>query len=195
MSISKRGDHLYANGMGNTIKDVVAMIGDQIKAFSEGRVLYEKIVNCLPVFDSDLFSITINKGRSVTEADPHSLSFGVAAQELKLRIQSLVFALEVRRAGYLSRDASGAEREHWLRSVNHSIQMAKQFAVLGVDTFFDSVVDEDVRQQLDKNGSGTASKQQLKEADAAMRECRKAIKAAIQGIDVSRPSLFSWMSK
>lgn len=164
MNIRKRGDHLFATGLSKTIRDVSIMIAAEIGNYSEGRVLLETVSRCTRDLTGEVFHAVIDKGRPVRGDDPHSLIFGRDASNLKLQIQSLVFALRFRR------EVEGRDRAT-LSLANRQVATAKHHSMLTVGRFFDSVMDDRVAERL----IGTAVCGEIQAAQASLENVRREI--------------------
>ncbi|MGU7770205.1 hypothetical protein ACV229_08475 [Burkholderia sp. MR1-5-21] len=145
MNISKRGDHLFAAGLWKAIGDVAELVRTQVGEYSEGRVLSTELFTLQRELASSEFDMVANKGRAVTGSDAHSLAFGEAVRRFRLDMEALVFALKYRRS---IDDRDPAARLTALTQANAQLATAKQYAVLTVRRFFDTVVDPTVRDQI-----------------------------------------------
>ncbi|KWI19381.1 hypothetical protein [Burkholderia ubonensis] len=176
MNISKRGDHLFAAGLWKAIGDVARSVRSQVGEFSEGRVLSNELFALQRELGDSDFDVTINKGRPVTGADAHSLAFGAAVRRFRLDMEALVFALKYRRS---IDDTDPAARFAALTQANEQLARAKQYAMLTVRQFFDTVVDPSVRDQLlgDKPGGGDSTRFAV--ASAKLERVRRAIVESI----------------
>ncbi|WP_246792875.1 hypothetical protein [Burkholderia perseverans] len=177
MTITKRGDHLFAAGLSKTMRDVGDLIHTGIGQTSEGRVLYAKLAACRRTLTGDAFEIAIDRGRVVGGADAHSVAFGHAIRDFDLTMRSLVFALQHRRGIDEVRDQG--KRTDDLMQASRLVDDARQYATIAVNRLFETVIDPDVLGRLLGDGGGRAQLTQITAARETLRRARSEIVATI----------------
>ena len=92
----KRGDHIFANGLSQTIDELPAKAALELGSGRDGRILVETLKSCRRILDEPAFHLTVDKDISAPLGDTHSVVFGTQTQAFKNNMISYIFAIKGR---------------------------------------------------------------------------------------------------
>jgi Domain of unknown function (DUF4157) len=94
----KRGDHIFANNLSQTISEIQDLVLRRLGSSPEGKRLSSTLASCSVTLGANVYKLTIDKGDAPSVVDAHSVSSGNAAALLKAAMNSYVEALVNRSA-------------------------------------------------------------------------------------------------
>ncbi|MBV8278182.1 MAG: hypothetical protein JO170_23380 [Verrucomicrobia bacterium] len=92
----KRGDHIFANGLSQTIDELAAKAAAELGSSRDGRILVETFKSCRKILDEPPFHLTVDKDIVAPFGDTHSVVFGMETQAFKNNMISYIFAIKGR---------------------------------------------------------------------------------------------------
>jgi hypothetical protein len=92
----KRGDHIFANGLAQTIDELATKALTELGATREGRLLAETFKSCRKILDRDPYHLTVDKETVSPFGDAHSAAFGLHTQRFRHEMVSYIVALRRR---------------------------------------------------------------------------------------------------
>ena len=92
----KRGDHVFANGLAQTIDELAAKAAAELGSTREGRMLGETFKSCRKILDETPYHLTVDKESVSPFGDAHSAAFGLHTQRFKCEMISYIVALRRR---------------------------------------------------------------------------------------------------
>ena len=92
----KRGDHIFANGLSQTIDELAAKAALELGSGRDGRILVEAFKSCRKILDEPPFHLTVDKDIFAPLGDTHSVVFGTQTQAFKNNMSSYIYAIKGR---------------------------------------------------------------------------------------------------
>jgi hypothetical protein len=114
----KRGDHVFANGLVQTMDELAAKAAAELGSTREGKLLAETFKSCRKILDEAPYHLTVDKESVSPFGDAHSAAFGLHTQRFKYEIISYILA--IRRRNELPPTPQNVQFFHY--AILHSIR-------------------------------------------------------------------------
>ena len=93
----KRGDHIFANGLAQTVDELATKAATELGSTREGRLLAETFKSCRKILNEAPYHLTVDKESVSPFGDAHSAAFGLHTQTFKYEMISYILALRRRK--------------------------------------------------------------------------------------------------
>ncbi len=90
----KRGDHLFANGLQQSLAEVKNIVNSLNENYGERSALLRVLNTCITLASDTSFHLTVDKGESANVADIHSQTFGSAKEQFVFSMTQLVESIK-----------------------------------------------------------------------------------------------------
>jgi hypothetical protein len=118
----KKGDHIFANGLLQTINELTARASLDLGSVREGKILDEMFTSCRCILEQSPYQLTVDKGDAAPSGDTHSQIFGRHTEIFKFAMISYITALKSRHDRPVNR--SNVEGTHFaIRDTIHWIDL------------------------------------------------------------------------
>jgi hypothetical protein len=107
----KKGDHIFANGLLQTINELTARASLDLGSVREGKILDEMFTSCRSILEQSPYQLTVDKGDATPSGDTHSQIFGRHTETFKFAMISYITALKSRHDRPVNR--SNVEGSHF----------------------------------------------------------------------------------
>ena len=118
----KRGDHIFANGLHQTINALSARASLELGSLREAKILDEMFASCRSILEQSPYKLTVDKDHAAPFGDTHSQIFGLHTEIFKFAMISYMTALKTRHDRPVNR--SNVEETHFaIRDAIHLIDL------------------------------------------------------------------------
>jgi hypothetical protein len=107
----KRGDHIFANGLLQTINALSARASLELGSLREAKILDEMFTSCRSILEQSPYKLTVDKDDATPFGDTHSQIFGRHTEIFKFAMISYMTALKTRHDRPVNR--SNVEETHF----------------------------------------------------------------------------------
>ena len=118
----KRGDHIFANGLLQTINALSGRASLELGSLREAKILDEMFTSCRSILEQSPYQLTVDKDVATPFGDTHSQIFGRHTEIFKFAMISYMTALKTRHDRPVNR--SNVEESHFaIRDAIHWIDL------------------------------------------------------------------------
>src|ERR1700730_12912889 len=118
----KRGDHIFANGLLQTINALSARASLELGSLREANILDEMFTSCRSILEHSPYQLVVDKDDATPFGDTHSQIFGRHTEIFKFAMISYITALKTRHDRPVNR--SNVEGTHFaIRDTIHWIDL------------------------------------------------------------------------
>jgi hypothetical protein len=169
----KRGDHVFANGLSQTISELLAASSEHLGTSIEGRHLEEALSTSKNILAASVYHLTVDKGAAASTSDAHSLAFGTTSSAFKLSLIQYMHAVQS------SRTASPTPED--LRNADAFIRDAAMQVDLALSEWVRSAIDSEAAAMMPEK------KAEIAAGKAGLEHIRVLIMAAVRMQRVTTP--------